>query len=77
MSKILTGKVISTKMQNTVVVGIQTTSRHKLYKKRIRRDMKLKADSKGINVAVGNMVRIQEVRPKSRDKHFKIKEVIS
>lgn len=77
MPKILVGKVVSTKMQDTVVVQVSTTHRHKLYKKRIQRDKKLKVDSQRMSVKEGDMVKIQEIRPQSRDKHFKIKEIIS
>lgn len=76
MPKILTGKVVSTKMQDTVVVNITTTRIHPIYKKRIRRDKKIKAATLGLAVKAGEMVKIIQTRPISREKHFKVLEVV-
>ena len=75
MAKILTGEVVSTKMQNTVVVQVQRSYRHPLYKKTIKRHKKYKVDTNGMAIAMGNIVRIEETRPISRDKHFKVIEI--
>lgn len=75
MSKVLTGKVVSTKMQNTVIVEVVRRTPHKLYKKLMRRSKKYKVDTKGKDVAVGSLVRIEEVKPISKDKHFIIKQI--
>lgn len=76
MPKILTGKVVSTKMQDTVVVNITTARIHPIYKKRIRRDKKIKAATRGLAVKAGEMVKIIQTRPVSREKHFKVLEVV-
>lgn len=76
MSKVLTGKVVSTKMQDTVLVEVVRRTPHKLYGKLLKRSKKYKVDSKGHDIEVETMVKIEEIKPQSRDKHFKIKEII-
>ncbi|MBI1919170.1 30S ribosomal protein S17 [Candidatus Microgenomates bacterium] len=76
MPRILTGKVVSAKMQRTVIVQITSSRPHPIYKKLVRRDTRLKADSTGQEVKVGDQVRIIKTRPISRDKHFKLLEVV-
>ncbi|MBP9797689.1 30S ribosomal protein S17 [Candidatus Woesebacteria bacterium] len=76
MAKVLTGKVVSTKMMNTVVVEVERAYSHPLYKKTIQRHKKYKAHVDGtIAVKDGNMVDIQECRPLSKDKTFKVVKV--
>jgi len=70
------GKVVSTKMAKTVVVEVERTVAHPLYKKRMRKAKKIKAHDE-IGVKVGNKVRIVSVAPVSKTKHFKIVEVVS
>ena len=77
MPKILTGKVISTKMANTAVVEVSRRVPHPLYKKLLKKSKNFKADTAGIEVAVGNEVKIVEIKPMSKTKYFAIKEVIS
>ncbi|OGH10334.1 MAG: 30S ribosomal protein S17 [Candidatus Levybacteria bacterium RIFCSPHIGHO2_01_FULL_36_15] len=72
MTKILIGKIISDKMQKTVVVEVERKIQHPVYKKFIKVNKKFKADTNNMNVKVGDKVRIEETRPLSRDKHFKI-----
>lgn len=76
MAKILTGEVVSTKMAQTVVVKVGRAYSHPLYRKTIQRHKRYKAhvDSK-INLKDGNIVDIQECRPISRDKTFKVLKV--
>jgi len=74
VSKIVTGVVVSDKMNNTVVVQIDRRMQHVLYKKFITRTKKLLADRNGIEVAVGDTVRIQETKPMSKNKYFKVIE---
>ena len=76
MAKVLTGKVLSLKMQNTAVVEVERAYRHRLYHKTIRRHKKYKVGMSGVKVNEGDIVRIIETRPISKDKHFVIKEVI-
>lgn len=75
--KILTGKVISVKMQNTVVVEVSRRVPHPLYKKLLKKSKHLNVDTAGQTVAVGNEVKIVETRPISKTKYFAIKEVLS
>lgn len=75
--KTLVGKIISAKMQNTAVVSVERKIPHKIYKKIIKRTKKYKADIHGMNVEVGDVVKIEETRPISRDKHFKVIEKMS
>lgn len=70
--KTLTGTVVSDKMINTVVVSVERKIQHPLYKKMIKVTKKLKADTNGKNVAVGDVVRIEQSRPMSKDKSFKV-----
>ena len=69
------GKVISTKMQKTVVVEVERISIHPLYKKRVRKTKKFKAHN-NLGVEVGNIVRIENTRPISKDKHFQVVEIV-
>ena len=75
MSKIKTGVVISTKMQKTIVVKIDTLVKHPLYKKQIKRSKKIKAHDE-IGVKINDKVKIAETKPTSRNVNFKVLEVI-
>lgn len=70
MAKILTGKIISTKMAKTVVVLVERKFKHPMYKKVIIRRKKYKAHHEEPNLAIGSIVQIKETRPISKDKHF-------
>ncbi|MBI4137536.1 30S ribosomal protein S17 [Candidatus Roizmanbacteria bacterium] len=72
MSKLLTGMVVSTKMNNTAVVSVVRTLQHPIYKKTITRSKKYKVDTQGVTVKEGDTVEIQETRPLSKDKRFKV-----
>ena len=74
--KIFEGIVVSISMNNTAVIEVSRRTPHPLYKKLIRRSKKLKADTLGQTVIVGNTVRITETRPISKDKYFKITQII-
>ncbi len=71
--KKLTGKVVSTKMEKTVVVGVETAKRHKVYKKLIRRTKKFKARDE-LNVSMGDTVVIEECMPYSKTVTWKVVE---
>ena len=76
--KILEGKLISVKMQNTAVVEVNRVKPHPLYKKLIRLSKKYKVDNTGFeNLAIGSEVKIQEIKPISKQKYFRIIEVMS
>ena len=76
MAKVLTGKVISTKMQDTAVVEVVRRVPHPLYKKLLKKSKNFKVDTKGQEVAVGDQVKIVEIKQISKDKYFKVQEVI-
>lgn len=77
MAKILTVKVVSIKMQNTVVVEVSRRVPHPLYKKLLKKSKHFNTDTAGKTVEVGNEVRIVETKPISKTKYFAIKEVIT
>ncbi len=77
MKKTLIGTVISTKMQKTVVVMVERKFKHEFYKKIIRRHKKYKAHNEKLELAPGDRVKIQETRPISKDKHFKVVEKVA
>jgi small subunit ribosomal protein S17 len=74
MKKILTGKVVSAKMDKTVVVMVERKFRHPVYHKVIIRHKKYKAHNDKLTLVENDMVRIEETKPISKDKHFKIIE---
>ena len=74
--KIFEGKVVSLKMQNTAVVEVLRKVPHPLYKKVLKRTKKHKADLNGLTLVLGDKVKIVEVKPISKDKHFKVLEKI-
>lgn len=75
--KIFEGKVVSVKMQNTVVVEVLRRVPHPLYKKILKRTKKHQADTAGFTLLLGDRVKIVEVRPISKEKHFKVLEKIT
>lgn len=70
--KVLTGQIVSDKMQKTVVVEVVRKVRHPVYNKSLKYSKKYKADTNGMSVVFGDMVRIEETRPMSKDKYFKV-----
>jgi small subunit ribosomal protein S17 len=70
------GKVISDKMDKTVVVAITRTIQHPLYKKTIRRVTKLKAHDEGNKCKVGDIVQIVESRPLSKEKRWRVVKIL-
>lgn len=74
--KVFEGNIVSTRMQKTVVVEVKRRFRHAIYKKIIKRTNRIKADTAGRELNKGDFVKIQETSPISRDKHFKVTEVI-
>jgi len=71
------GRVVSNKMDKTVVVAIETSKHHKLYKKTIKRVVKYKAHDENNECRQGDMVRIIETRPLSRQKRWRVAEIIT
>jgi len=72
MAKQLEGIVISTKMNKTITVEVERAFRHPLYKKIIRRNKKYKVRNDDGSITVGDMVRIEETRPLSKEVHFRL-----
>lgn len=77
MKKLLEGKVVSVKMNNTVIVEVVRKQPHPVYKKILTRSKKYKADSKKVTPALFDIVKIIQTRPLSKDKHFEVVEIIS
>ena len=74
--KTRTGIVVSDKMDKTVVVAVRTKVRHPLYGKMVNRTAKFKAHDENNECGVGDTVRIMETRPLSKDKRWRIVEII-
>ena len=74
--KIRFGRVISNKMDKTVVVAVETSKRHPLYKKIIKRIVKYKAHDEKNECGPGDEVRIVETRPLSREKRWRVAEIV-
>ena len=76
MRKTDVGKVVSNKMDKTVVVAIEDSVKHPLYKKIIKRTNRLKAHDENNECNIGDKVRIMETRPLSKDKRWRLVEII-
>ena len=70
------GKVVSDKMDKTVVVAVEDRVPHPLYKKIIKRTYKLKAHDENNDCGVGDRVRVMETRPISKDKRWRLVDII-
>ncbi len=70
------GRVVSNKMQKTVVVAVESVRRHRLYGRNIRRTTKFKAHDEENRCQVGDVVIIAESRPISKDKHWVVREIV-
>jgi small subunit ribosomal protein S17 len=75
--KVKEGLVVGDKMDKTVVVAVETWKVHPLYKKGIRVTKKYKAHDKDNTCKIGDKVRIVETRPLSKDKRWRVMEIIS
>ena len=76
LRKTRTGLVVSDKMDKTIVVTIEDNVRHPLYKKIIKRTVKLKAHDENNECRVGDRVSIMETRPLSKDKRWRLVEIL-
>ena len=70
------GKVVSDKMDKTVVVAIVDNVKHPLYKKIIKRTVKLKAHDENNECRIGDRVEVMETRPLSKDKRWRVTNII-
>jgi small subunit ribosomal protein S17 len=74
--KTLVGTVVSNKMEKTIVIRIERRTLHPLYKKYITRTKKIKAHDEGNLCQIGDLVKVIESRPLSKDKHWSLLEVL-
>ena len=74
--KEMIGKVVSDKMDKTIVVAVETYKEHPLYKKRIKQTKKFKAHDEKNEAKIGDTVRIMETRPLSKDKRWRLVEIV-
>ena len=70
------GRVVSDKMDKTIVVAVDFTARHRLYKKPMRRTHKFKAHDELNQCKTGDRVRIEETRPLSKEKRWIVREIV-
>ena len=76
LRKTRVGKVVSDKMDKTVVVIVEDNVAHKTYKKIIGRTYRLKAHDENNECRVGDIVRVMETRPLSKDKRWRVAEIV-
>lgn len=74
--KVQVGKVVSDKMDKTIVVSVETYKTHSLYGKRIKYTKKFKAHDENNQAKVGDVVKIMETRPLSKDKRWRLVEIV-
>ncbi len=70
------GQVVSNKMDKTIVVAVEDSVQHKLYKKIVKRTYKLKAHDENNECGIGDTVKVMETRPLSKDKRWRLVEII-
>lgn len=70
------GKVVSDKMDKTIVVAVETFVRHPLYSKRVKKTTKFKAHDELNQCGIGDVVKIMETRPLSKDKRWRLVEIV-
>ena len=76
VQKVLQGLVVSNKMQKTIVVEIHQRKLHRLYKKYLTHTKKIKAHDETNACGIGDTVRVVESRPLSREKHWRLLEIV-
>ena len=76
MRKTLIGRVASDKMDKTIVVAIEDSVKHELYNKVIKRTIRVKAHDEKNEAGVGDRVKIMETRPLSKDKRWRLVEIV-
>lgn len=75
--KTIVGRVVSSRMEKTVVVAVESPKRHSIYKKTTRRVTNFKAHDEKNECKVGDVVRIIECRPLSKDKRWLVTEIVT
>ena len=76
LRKVMIGTVTSNKMDKTVVVSVETSVRHPIYGKIVKRTYKLKAHDEENSCKQGDRVKVMETRPLSKDKRWRVVEII-
>ena len=76
LRKTRVGKVVSNKMDKTIVVAIEDSVQHPLYKKTMKRTYKLKAHDENNECGIGDTVEVMETRPLSKDKRWRLVRII-
>ena len=76
LRKTRTGKVVSNKMDKTIVVAIEDHVKHPLYKKIVKRTYKLKAHDENNECHIGDTVKVMETKPISKDKRWRLVSII-
>ena len=76
MRKTTVGKVVSNKMDKTIVVAIEEHVKHPLYKKVVKNTYKLKAHDENNECHIGDTVKVMETRPLSKDKRWRLVEIV-
>ena len=76
LRKTRTGKVVSNKMQKTIVVAVEDHVKHPLYNKIVKRTYKLKAHDENNEAKIGDIVEIMETRPLSATKRFRLVKIV-
>jgi small subunit ribosomal protein S17 len=70
------GRVVSNKMDKTIVVAVEDSVKHPIYKKVIKRTVKLKAHDENNECSIGDRVRVMETRPLSKDKRWRLVKIL-
>ena len=76
LRKTRTGKVVSNKMQKTIVVAVEDHVKHPLYNKIVKKTYKLKAHDENNECNNGDTVKVMETRPLSKDKRWRLVEIV-
>ena len=76
LRKVRTGKVVSNKMDKTIIVAVVDNVKHPLYGKIVKRTYKLKAHDENNECGIGDRVKVMETRPLSKDKRWRLVEII-
>ena len=76
LRKVRAGKVVSDKMDKTIVVAVVDNVKHPLYNKIVKRTYKLKAQDENNECKIGDRVKVMETRPLSKDKRWRLVEIV-
>ena len=76
LRKTVVGKVVSDKMDKTIVVAVEDSVKHTLYNKIVKRTVRFKAHDENNECGIGDRVKIMETRPLSKDKRWRLVEII-